>query len=173
MLVHTTRIAWCCLFSYFISELRRGGLWACPQLSSYSWWGCEYTIYRLLTKLYLQLFLGEVDVCELYYQPAWVFSRASRRCSNLNLSAGSLTWLTYAFWDGLSRWHRSWRVLTLHCACHFFRLCTSTHVCSHSIPDWYIIKRHGSHAWYGCWTIIALVEAEVFIWWLLLCVAGA
>jgi hypothetical protein len=56
MLAHTTMIAWCSLFSYFISEHRRGGLWACPQLSSYSWWGCEYNMNRLLTKLYLQLF---------------------------------------------------------------------------------------------------------------------
>jgi hypothetical protein len=32
---------------------------------------------------------------------------------------------------------------------------------SQSIPDCYIIKRHASHAWYGCWTIKALVEAEV------------
>jgi hypothetical protein len=112
MLVHTTRIAWCCLFSYFISELRRGGLWACPQLSSYSWWGREYNMYRLLTKLYLQPFLGEVDVCELYYWPARVFSRASCRCSTLNLCVGYITWLTYALWDALSRWHCSWRVLT-------------------------------------------------------------
>ncbi len=100
MLVHTTRIAWCCLISYFISELRKGGLGACPQLSSYSWWGCEYNMYRLF------------DVCELYSWPARVFRRASRRCSSLNLSVGSLTWLTYALWDALSRWHRSWRVLT-------------------------------------------------------------
>jgi hypothetical protein len=38
---------------------------------------------------------------------------------------------------------------------------TSTHVCSRSINDPYIIKQHGSHAWYGCWTIKALVEAEM------------
>jgi hypothetical protein len=43
----------------------------------------------------------------------------------------------------------------------FLGLGTSTHVCSQSIPDCYIIKRHVSHAWYGCWTIKALVEAEV------------
>jgi hypothetical protein len=42
-----------------------------------------------------------------------------------------------------------------------FGLGTSTHVCSQSIPDCYIIKWHVSHAWYGCWTIKALVEAEV------------
>jgi hypothetical protein len=42
-----------------------------------------------------------------------------------------------------------------------FGLGTSTHVCSQSIPDCYIIKRHVRRAWYGCWTIKALVEAEV------------
>ncbi len=59
-LVHTARICWCFLFSFFISELRRGGLWACPQLSNYSWWGCEYNMYHLLTKLYLQHFWGKL-----------------------------------------------------------------------------------------------------------------
>ncbi len=57
-------------------------------------------------------FLGEVYVCELYYWPARVFSRASCRCSSYNLSVGSSTWLTYALWDVLSRWQCSWRVLT-------------------------------------------------------------
>jgi hypothetical protein len=44
---------------------------------------------------------------------------------------------------------------------NFFGLDTSTHECSQSIYDLYIIKQHGSHAWYGCWTIKALVEAEL------------
>ncbi len=44
---------------------------------------------------------------------------------------------------------------------NLFELSTSTHVCSRSINDRYIIKQHGSNAWYGCWTIKALVEAEV------------
>ncbi len=43
----------------------------------------------------------------------------------------------------------------------FFGLGTSTHVCLWSINDRYIIKGHVSHTWYGCWTIKALVEAEV------------
>jgi hypothetical protein len=47
---------------------------------------------------------------------------------------------------------------------YFFGLGTSTHVCLLSITDCYIIKRHVSHAWYGCWTIKALVEAEVLQW---------
>jgi hypothetical protein len=46
MLVYTTRIAWYYLFYYFISELRRNGVWACPQLSSYFWWSCEYNMYH-------------------------------------------------------------------------------------------------------------------------------
>ncbi len=45
-----------------------------------------------------------------------------------------------------------------------FELGTSTHVCSWSITDHYIIKRHVSHAWYWFWTIKALVEAEVLLW---------
>jgi hypothetical protein len=44
---------------------------------------------------------------------------------------------------------------------NLFGLGTSTHVCSRSINDHYIIKQHGSHAWYGYWTIKALVEAAV------------
>ncbi len=109
--VYTTRIAWCCLFSYFINELRRDGLWAYPQLSSYTWWGCEYNMYCCWQN-YTFNFWGEVDVCELYYWLARVLSKTSWRCSSLNLSLGSLTWLTYALWDVLSRWHCSWRVLT-------------------------------------------------------------
>ncbi len=29
----------------FYQELRRDGLWDCPQLIGYSWWGCEYNMY--------------------------------------------------------------------------------------------------------------------------------
>jgi hypothetical protein len=43
----------------------------------------------------------------------------------------------------------------------YLGLGTSTHVYFRSIDDRYIIKQHGSHAWYGCWTIKALVVAEV------------
>jgi hypothetical protein len=31
------------------------------------------------------------------------FSKASHRCSSLDLSVGSLTWLTYTLWEALSR----------------------------------------------------------------------
>jgi hypothetical protein len=31
------------------------------------------------------------------------------------------------------------------------------------ISDHYIIQQHVSHAWHGCWTIKALVEAEVYV----------
>ncbi len=119
MLVHTARISWCCLFSYFISEPRRDGLWACPQLSSYSWWGCEYNICTIVDKLYFQL-LGEVYVCELYYWPARVFSRAPPRCSSFNLSLGSLTWLTYAYGMHCQDDVPPIEFLIIQCACQFF-----------------------------------------------------
>ncbi len=61
-----TRISWCCLFSYFISELWGNGLWACPQLISYSWWGCEYNMYCFWQN-YTSNFMGKADVCELFY----------------------------------------------------------------------------------------------------------
>jgi hypothetical protein len=37
------------------------------------------------------------------------------------------------------------------------------------ISDHYIIKRHVSHAWYGCWTIKALVESEVYDGFTVIC----
>ncbi len=103
-LAHTTRIGWCCLFSYLISELRRDGLWACPQLRSYSWWGCEYNVYLCWWNYTFNL-LGEVDVCELYYWPDRVFSRSSRRCSSFDLSLGSFEMVDLCLWDAQSRWH--------------------------------------------------------------------
>ncbi len=91
------------------------------------------------------------------------FSRASRRCSTYNLSSGSFNMADLRLWDALSRWRSSRRVfIPPMCMPISYWLGTSTHVCSQSIPDCYIIKRHVSHAWYGCWTIKALVEAEVF-----------
>ncbi len=158
---HTTRIAWCCLFSYFISELRRGGLWVCPQLSSYSWWGGEYNMYCLLTKLYLQLF-GRNWCMWAVLLIGQRFSKTSHWCSSYNLSLGSFTMVNSCWWGALSRWRGSWRVFTPPmCMPISFGLGTSTHVCLQSIPDCYIIKQPVSHAWYGCWTIKALVEAEV------------
>jgi hypothetical protein len=76
---------------------------------------------------------------------------------------GSITWLTYALWDAFVKMTlplESFDSSNAHAI--FFGLGASTHVCSLSINDRNIIKRHGSHAcWYGCWTIKALVEAEV------------
>ncbi len=161
-LAHTSRIAWCCLFCYFVSELRRGGLRACPQLSSYSWWGCEYNMYRSLTKQYLQPFWEKL----MYVSYTWlarVSSRAFRRCSKLKFVCGffnmvDLRFMGYICQDDIAP-GEFW---LLQCACQlFFGLGTSTHVCSWSINDCYIFKQHGSHAWYGCWTIKALVEAGV------------
>ncbi len=77
-------------------------------------------IFTICWQNYTFNFVGNVYVCELYYWPARVFSRASHRCSSLNLSAGSLIWLTYPLWDTLSRWHHSWWVLTLQCTCKCF-----------------------------------------------------
>ncbi len=53
----------------------------------------------------------------------------------------------------------------LQCACQFFWTGHSNS-CMFMINGWsYIINWHGSHAWYGCWPIKALVEAEI-LWWL-------
>jgi hypothetical protein len=156
----TPRIAWCCLFSYFISELRRGGLWACPQLSSYSWWGCEYNMYCCWQKYTFNLLVRSWCIWAMLLS-AMVFSRASRRCFSLNLSVGSLTWLTYALRDALSKdiapgefWFSN-----VHAD---FLLDWALQLMYVTIrSDCYIIKQNVSHAWYRCWTIKALVEAEV------------
>ncbi len=65
----------------------------------------------VVDKLCLWL-LGAVDVCELYYWPARVFSRASCRCSSFDLSLGSSDMIDLRLWDALSRWCWSWRVVT-------------------------------------------------------------
>ncbi len=117
-------------------------------------------MYHLLTKL-PSTFLGKVDVCELYYWLARCFSRASHRCSTITCHWVFLTWLIYAYGMLCQDDAAPGEVLLLQCTCQFIWLGTSTHVCSWSITDCYIIRRHGSHAWYGCWTIKALVEAEV------------
>ena len=125
------RISWCCLFSYFISELWGDGLWACTQLRSYSWWGCEYYMYHCRQK-YTSNFMGKVDVCELYYWSASVLVGHPAGALAIICLWALLTWLTYAygmlcqdgiapgefllyqyafqlFWTG----HISWRVFTL------------------------------------------------------------
>ncbi len=106
-----TRISWCCLFSYFISELRRDGLWGM---------GCEPAIHLsappdeavsiifiFAYKTKLSTF-GKVAVGELYYWLASSFSRASCRCFSYNLSLGSLTYLTYAY--GMLTRQNAWEV---------------------------------------------------------------
>ncbi len=146
-LAHTARICWSCLFSYFISELRRGGLWAFPQRSSYSWWSCEFNC-TVVDKTIPSTFFGEVDVCELYYWPARVFSRASWRCSSLNLSVASFNMVDLRFMGCVVKMMSlPGEFLLLQCACQLFGLGTSTHVCLQSSTDHYIIKLHGS--WLG------------------------
>ncbi len=76
-----------------------------------------------------------------------------------------LTWLTCAYWMLCQDVIAPGEFLLLQCAYQLsFGLGPSTHVCSWSITDCYIIKQHDSHSWYGCWTIKALVEAEVLCW---------
>ncbi len=118
-LAHTTRIAWCCLFSYIISELRRGGLWACPQLSSYSWWGCEYNMYRLLTKLYLQLFWEKLTYVS--YTTDWPGSSVGHPTGALAITCPwvILTWLIYAYGMLCQDDIVPGEFLLLQCACQF------------------------------------------------------
>ncbi len=76
-----------------------------------------------------------------------------------------LTWLTYSYGMLCQDDVAPGEFLPVQCACQlFFGLGTSTHVCSWSITDCYIIKWHVSRAWCWFWTIKALVEAEV-LWW--------
>ncbi len=121
-----------------------------------------WIICTVVDKTIPSTFLGEVDVCEIYYWPARVFSRASWRCSSLNLSVGSFKMVDLRFMGCVVKMKlilESFDSSNVHAK--YFGLGTSTHLCFWSINDCYIIKRHGSHAWYGCWTIKALVEAEV------------
>ncbi len=159
-----TRISWCCLFSYFISELWGDGLWACPQLSSYSWLGCEYNMYCCWQN-YTSNFMGKADVCELYYWLASVPVGHPAGALAIICLWVLLTWLHYAYGMLCQDDMATGEFLVVQCACQlFFGLGTSTHVCSWSITDHYIIMWHGSHAWCWFWTIKALVEAEV-LWW--------
>ncbi len=108
-------------------------------------------------------FLGEVDVCELYNWLASVSVRHLAGALAITCHWVLLIWLIYTYGMLCQDDIAPGEFLLLLCECHFlfFWLGTSTHVCSWSIADRYIIKRHGSQSWYGCWTIKALVEAEV------------
>jgi hypothetical protein len=77
-----------------------------------------------------------------------------------------LTWLTYAYGMLCQDDVAPGEFFLIQCACQLFiGLGTSTHVCSWSITDRYIIKWHISYACYWFWTIKALVKAVV-LWWL-------
>ncbi len=162
MLVYTTMIAWCCLFSYFISELRRDGLWAYPQLSSYSWWGCEYNMYCCWQNYSFNLWEMLVYVS---YNTDWPGCSVGHPAGALALIClwVLLAWLTYAYGmlcQEMTSILESFYSSNVHA--NFVGLGISIHVCLWSMNDCYIIKQHGTHAWYGCWTIKALVEAEVY-----------
>ncbi len=121
-------------------------------------------ICTIVDKTIPSTFLGEIDVCELYYYywPARVFSRASWRCSSLNLSVGSFNMVDLCFMGCVVKMTlilESFNSSNVHAK--YLGLGTSTHVWYWSINDHYIIKWYSSHAWYGWWTIKALVEAEV------------
>jgi hypothetical protein len=139
-LAHTNRIAWCCLFSYFISELRRGGLWAFLNLAAtpdeavsiictVCWQNYTFKFFGRSWCMWAILLIGQY------------FSKASHRCSSYNLSVGSFNMVDLCLWDALSRWCSFWRIFTPPmCMPISFGLGTSTHVCSWSIIDRYIIK---------------------------------
>ncbi len=115
---------------------------------------------------YTSNFMGKVDVCELYYWSVSVFVGHPTGAVAIICLWVLLTWLTYAYGMLCEEDVAPGEFFTPQmCMPFFFGLGTSTHVCSWSITDHYIIKWHVSHAWYGCWTIKALVEAEV-LWWL-------
>ncbi len=110
-LAYTTRIAWCCLFSYFIGELQRDGLWACPQFSSYSWWGLEYYMYHCWQTI--PSTFGEKLMYASY--------TTDRPGSSVGHPLGALaliclcvllTWLTYAYGMLCQDNAASWRVFT-------------------------------------------------------------
>jgi hypothetical protein len=121
-------------------------------------------ICTIINKIILLTLWGKL-VYVSYTTDQPVFSRASCRCSSYNLSLGSFDMVALCLWDALSRWRSSWIVFTCPmCKPIFFALGTSTHACSWSITDHYIIKWHVSYAWCWFWTIKALVEAEE-LWW--------
>jgi hypothetical protein len=95
-LSYTARIIWCCLFSYFIRELRRDGMWAYPQLSSYSRWGWEYSMYRC----------WQTTPSAFWGKLMYVSYNTDRPGSSAGHPTGALaliclwvllTWLTYAY----------------------------------------------------------------------------
>ncbi len=103
--------------------------------------------------------LGGVDGCELYYWLAKCFGRASCRCSIFN----NCLWVLWHGWL-LLMWCSVKIMLLLESFTYL--MCMSIPICRiwqsfMIIRDHYIIKWHVSHAWYGCWTIKALLEAEV------------
>jgi hypothetical protein len=156
-----TRISWCCLFSYFISELQGDGLWVCPQLISYSWWGCEYNMYLCWQK-YTLTFLRKL---------MYMSHTTDRPGVSVGHPAGALAIIcVWVLWHGwLTLMGCSVKMMLLlenstHSMCVLLSICRIWQFNSSMfmiISDCYIIKRHFSHAWYGCWTTKALVEAEV------------
>ncbi len=117
--LHFSRITWCCLFSYFISELWRDGLCTCPQLISYSWWGCEYNMYHCWQN-YTSNFMGKPDVCELYYWLGSVSVVHPAGALAIICCWVLLTWLTYTYGMLCQDDIAPGEFLLLHSAYHLF-----------------------------------------------------
>ncbi len=117
--LHFSRIAWCCMFSYFISELWRDGLCNCPQLISYSWWWCEYNMYRCWQN-YTSNFLGKADVCEQYYWLAIVSVGRPADALAIICCLVLLTWLTSTYGMLCQDDIAPGEVLLLQCVCQLF-----------------------------------------------------
>ncbi len=115
---------------------------------------------------YTSNFRGKADVCELYYWSVSVPGGHPVGALAIICLWILLTWLTYTYGMLCQDDVAPGECLLIQCASQlFFGLGTSTHVCSWSITDRYIIKQHVSQAWCRFWTIKALIEAEV-LWWL-------
>ncbi len=163
------RISWCCLFSYFISELQRDGLWACPQLISSSDEAVSI-ICNFVDRNILLTFWGKLMYVS--YTTDWSGVSVGHPIGALDI------FCLWALWHGWLTLMGCSVKMTLLLESSTCPMCMPIPICriwqfnSHMfmiISDHYIIKRHVCHAWYGCWTIKALVEAEVYDGFTVIC----
>ncbi len=147
-----TRISWCCLFSYIISELWGDGLWACSWLIRYSWWGCEYNMYHCWQN-YTFNFWGKL---------MYVSCTTDRPGDSIGHPTGALaiiclwillTWLTCAYGMLCQDEDAPGENFNPLMCMPIFRIGHFTSCTFISITEHHIIKWHVGHAWYGWWTI--------------------
>ncbi len=142
-----TRIIWCCLFSYFISEFQRDGLWACPQLIGYSWWGCEYNMH-LCWQNYTFNFWGKLMYVS--YSTDWPGFSVGHPVGALSIIC---LWVLWHSWLTLAGCFVKMTLLLKRSTCPMYmpipicRIRKFTSYLFMIISDRYIIKRHVSHAW--------------------------